>query len=231
MAYRRLLRAFGPQGWWPVTPDGEYRPRYHPGKLLDPTEREATEIAFGAILTQNTAWWNVERALEGMRRSRAVDLRAVERMPPGRLGRMIRSSGYFRQKAIKLKAFARHALAKGTGLRRWLGGNLAALREELLEIHGIGPETADSILLYAGGRPAFVVDAYTLRIGGRVGWFKAAGYAEAQRYLTQRLPRSVRVYQEFHALLVALAKYFCRPEPLCGGCPLGEDCAYANRSR
>ncbi|MFA6003968.1 MAG: endonuclease III domain-containing protein, partial [Elusimicrobiota bacterium] len=112
-------------------------------------------------------------------------------------------------------------------IRRWLAGDLAARRQELLGIFGIGPETADSILLYAGDRPAFVIDAYTLRIGKRLGWFRHSDYHRAQTYLTARLPHDHKLYNEFHALLVALAKAHCRVKPVCAGCPLAEDCRYA----
>lgn len=105
------------------------------------------------------------------------------------------------------------------------------MREDLLSVHGVGPETADSILLYAGGRPSFVVDAYTLRIGARLGWFSPReDYHDAREALAAALPRSARLYGEFHALLVALAKYYCRPAPLCRGCPLQEVCAHARRA-
>lgn len=236
-AYRRLLERYGPQGWWPVTPAGGTRPRYRPGFRSRPTEREAGEIAVGAILTQNTAWTNVERALEALHRDGPVDFDRLSRMPLGRLERLIRPSGYFRQKALKLRDFAEVLSARGGRLTAWLGRGLAAAREELLSVRGVGPETADSILLYAGGRDAFVVDSYTLRVGARVGWFGAkARYAEARSKLGAALaplgrgPRGrARVFQEFHALLVQLAKLHCRPAPLCGACPLKGGCRHGAR--
>ena len=235
-AYRRLLRCFGQQGWWPVTPRGAAarapgggRPRYRPGHAGPLPEREAAEVCLGAILTQNTAWANVEKALESLNRARAVDLGMIARIPSGRLQRLIRSSGFFIQKSRKLKDFARHALGRGR-LTRWLQGPLPALREELLSLRGVGPETADSMLLYAADRPVFVVDAYTRRIGERLGWLKAGmTYDEVATFFSERLPRSAYIYQELHALLVALGKYNCRKDPVCLGCPLLDGCPEGRR--
>lgn len=232
-AYRTLLRSFGSQGWWPTTPPGGVRPRYHPRRYGPPAPQAGLEICLGAILTQNTAWTNVERALINLHAADAVDLSRLRRMKAGRLEKLIRPSGYFVQKAIKLKKFAAHALAKERPLHRRLrSGSLPVLREELLGIHGIGPETADSMLLYAGGRLAFVVDAYTKRIGARIGWYApTAGYDRVQEYLTSRLRRSAQIYNEFHALLVELAKRHCKTKPDCSGCPLRGGCRAGRRAR
>jgi endonuclease-3 related protein len=181
----------------------------------------------GAILTQNTNWGNVERALARLHEAGIRDLAGLLSIPQPTLAGLIRSSGYFRQKAKKLKAFARHLAERGGEVGTWLCGDLKARREELLGIFGIGPETADSILLYAAGRPAFVIDAYSLRIGRCLGWFRKPSYGRAQTYLTRRLPRDARLYNEFHALLVHFAKVRCRKAgPLCAGCPLQEVCRY-----
>lgn len=224
--YRRLLGRFGPRGWWPLTPRGAFSPRYHPGRPAAPSPRAAAEICVGAILTQNTAWTNVVKALESLHRDGPLSLERIAGMPSRRLQRLIRSSGFFAQKASRLKTFARHALRRERRLDRWLSSSpLSALREELLSIRGVGPETADSMLLYAGGRPVFVVDAYTRRIGSRLGWFPdSAGYEEIQAFLSKRLPRELRVYQEGHALFVELAKRACRTKPICGDCPLRGIC-------
>lgn len=222
--YRRLLRAFGPQGWWPVTGRSASEPRYRPGRWGRLSERARAEICAGAILTQNTAWTNVVRALQALHGAGLWTLQDLARTPLPKLARLVRSSGYFRQKARKLKAFARAAIARG-GLSRWLARPAPVVREELLSLWGVGPETADSILLYAGGREAFVIDAYTLRIGRRLGWFSPNhGYDEAQRFLVARLPRRAALYAEFHALVVALAKRRCKTEPDCAGCPLRRGC-------
>ncbi len=230
-AYRRLLQRYGPRGWWPVTPPGAGSPRYHPGRFTLPGPRGTSEICLGAILTQNTAWSNVVTALERLHAVKAMDPRAVMRLRPASLQKLIRTSGYFVQKAIKLKHFSRHVLARGVPMTRWMRETpLPALREELLDIHGVGPETADSMLLYAGGRRVFVVDAYTKRIGSRLGWYPGSeSYAAVQAFFTERLPRSVKVYQEYHALFVELGKRVCRPRPLCGECPLRTACPQARR--
>lgn len=226
--HRRLLRAYGPQGWWPVTPAGGRGPRYRPGRSAALSERQRLEVCVGAILTQNTSWGNVEKALSRLHEAGLRDLEDLLTVPSRRLEGLIRSSGYFRQKAKKLKAFARHLAARGGKVSGWLRGGLRERREELLGLYGVGPETADSILLYAGGRPAFVVDAYTLRIGARLGWWRQAGYGRAQSYLTKRLPEDAALYNEFHALLVEHAKAHCRKAaPLCAGCPLREVCRHA----
>lgn len=146
--YHTLLAAFGPQHWWPSSKSG--------GPF---------EIIVGAILTQSTAWTNVERAITNLRRARLLTPRAIQRIPLPRLARLIRPSGYFRQKAKKLKAFVRFLRDEYAGsLARMFRTPTAKLREQLLAVHGIGPETADSILLYAGAHPVFVVDSYTRRI-------------------------------------------------------------------
>jgi endonuclease III related protein len=226
-AYRRLFGAFGPQGWWPVAPSGGCSPRYHPGRFKRPGEREALEICLGAILTQNTAWTNVERALESLLEAKAVDAARIVRMPSRRLERLIRSSGFYAQKAKRLKNFARRLLCEKEPLTRWLRSPLPDVRAELLSINGVGPETADSMLLYAAGRPTFVVDAYTRRIGERLGWFKPSmRYEDARRFFESRLPDSPRVYQELHALLVELGKRTCRKRPLCARCPLRRGCPF-----
>jgi endonuclease III related protein len=181
----------------------------------------------GAILTQNTNWGNVEKAMSRLHEAGIRDLSGLLAVSQPRLAGLIRSSGYFRQKAKKLKAFARHLADRGGKVSGWLCGELEPRRAELLGLFGIGPETADSILLYAAGRPSFVVDAYTLRIGKRLGWFRGHSYHQARSYLTRRLPEDAALYNEFHALLVYFAKVRCRKaDPLCAGCPLQGVCRY-----
>lgn len=201
--YDTLYRALGPQHWWPA--------------------RSPFEVIVGAILTQNTAWTNVEKAIANLRRERLLSPAALERVPQAKLARLIRSSGYFRQKAKKLKAFVRF-------LRGEFGGSLAKmfrtpteeLRENLLAVHGIGPETADSILLYAGHHPVFVVDAYTKRILVRHGLAsEKAGYKEIRALFENALPQDVKLYNEFHGLIVMTGKHWCRTKnPRCHACPL-----------
>ena len=187
------------------------------------------EVIVGAILTQSTAWSNVERAIANLRRERLLTFAALERVPLRRLQTLVRPSGYFRQKARKLKAFVAFVRKEfGGSLGRMFRTPTAELRARLLEVHGIGPETADSILLYAGSHPVFVVDAYTHRILARHE-IRAAGKSapakadyEAVRHLIESaLPRDARLYNEFHALIVNTGKNWCRKSaPRCSQCPL-----------
>ena len=201
VVFDTLLTAFGPQHWWPA--------------------KSADEMIIGAVLTQNTNWKNVEKALAGLRRQGSLALAAIAELETGVLENLIRPSGYFRQKAKRLKSLARSVQSAG-GLERLSAMPTPALRSWLLDQPGIGPETADSILLYAFERPVFVIDAYTLRIGRRHGWFDpATDYTAAQTFFTRHLPEESALYNEFHALLVRLGKEFCRPKkPDCRHCPL-----------
>ena len=218
--YRRLHAAHGPQHWWP----GDSR----------------FEIMVGAVLTQNTAWTNVERALRRLREEGVLNLDSIRRTPLPRLAQMIRTSGYFRQKAQRLKNFVSYLDARhGGSLERMFAQPTDQLREELLALNGVGPETADSILLYAGGHPVFVVDSYTRRIFERHGLITAKTRYEEIRHLVERafqpsLPAAwnqppasplagrrrhkfvirratsaARAFDEFHALLVQSAKHHC----------------------
>lgn len=201
--YDALFRAYGPQHWWPG--------------------RTRFEVIVGAILTQNTSWTNVERAISNLRREQLLSPMAIERVSPARLARLIRSSGYFRQKARKLKAFVRFLRDAHQGsLAKMFRTPTTALREQLLAVHGIGPETADSILLYAGKHPVFVVDAYTRRILER--HHLAHGkqsYEEVRALFEHSLPPSASLFNEYHGLIVRTGKDFCRARaPLCENCPL-----------
>jgi len=186
------------------------------------------EVAVGAILTQNTAWSNVEKALAALARERALDPGRIASLPLQRLEALIRPSGYFSQKADRLRRFARRVRSRG-GMGALLRGPLPRVREGVLALYGVGPETADSILLYAGGRPVFVVDAYTLRIAARLGWRLGRGYEGARTFFEARLPRSPAVFAEFHALLVRFAKLYCRARPLCRSCPALSGCPTGRR--
>ena len=201
--YDALIQAHGPQHWWPG--------------------RTRFEIIVGAILTQNTSWTNVERAIHNLRHEKLLSPAAIERVSPARLARLIRSSGYFRQKARKLKAFV-HFLRKAHGgsLTKMFRAPTAALRGQLLAVHGIGPETADSILLYAGKHPVFVVDAYTRRILERHQLAHAKqSYEEIRALFENNLPRNTALFNEYHGLIVRTGKEFCRARaPLCENCAL-----------
>jgi len=203
--YRRLLRAYGPQGWWPAeTP---------------------FEVMVGAVLTQATAWRNVERAIARLKAADSLSPEAISRLPQVRLEELVRPAGFFRQKARRLKALVDLALSQG-GVESLLALPPGELRERLLSVPGIGPETADSILLYAAGYPVFVVDAYTKRILHRLGLLaeEAVPYGEVQRTFQENLPSDPELYGEYHALLVRHAKEHCRTRPRCDGCPLSDLC-------
>ena len=185
--------------------------------------RTRFEVIVGAILTQSTAWTNVEQALANLRAEGLLKPSRMESVSEKRLALLIRPSGYFRQKARKLKAFVRFLRrSHGGSLARMFRTPTAELRAQLLGVHGIGPETADSILLYAGEHPVFVVDAYTHRILGRHSL--AAGkpdYHAVQLLFERNLPRNAALYNEFHALLVNVGKNWCRKgRPRCEECPL-----------
>jgi endonuclease-3 related protein len=257
--FSRLLKRFGPQRWWPAETDWE--------------------MMVGAILTQNTSWTNVEKALAALKQSKTLSVQAIATMPRRRLERLIRPSGYFRQKAKRLQLLAREMRKAPAffrqlcgerrpltprvspnpswGIRSTLsryrergrptagsaaGEGIQALRQRLLSLHGIGPETADSILLYAGRYPVFVVDAYTRRMGQRIGLFKTDDYNKIQSFFQQALKQrsaqlarhlaTVSTYNEFHALIVALAKNICTSrQPTCPECPVSAVCAFAKATR
>lgn len=200
--YRRLYSTFGPQHWWP----GE----------------TPFEIAVGALLTQNTSWTNASRAVQALKQRGLLSSSRIRGLPIRRLALLIRSSGYFNQKARRLKRFVRYLLERYAGRVEKMGNvPLPRLREELLGVPGIGPETADSILLYALEKPTFVVDAYTRRVLARhslIPW--KAAYGDIQAFFMDNLRPSAARFNEFHALLVALGKTLCRPHPRCHLCPL-----------
>jgi endonuclease-3 related protein len=229
--YAALLSRYGPQNWWPA--------------------QSRFEVIVGAYLTQNTNWSNVEKAIANLRRARALSLKAMREIPLGKLEALIRPSGFFRQKARKLKAFIAFLDQKYSGsLTRMFAQPTEKLRAELLELDGVGPETADSILLYAGNHPVFVVDAYTRRVLERHGIVSArahyeeirmliensVGSAEAEelaakaagadpRHPASRMSRAARSnlaqhYNELHALIVRVGNHYCRSMAKCAGCPL-----------
>jgi len=206
--FQRLLARYGPQGWWP----GDDRPFV---------------VVVGAILTQAAAWKNVEKALASLGRAGALTPEGLLRLPEAELARLAYPAGYYNAKARKLKAFAEMLDGRcGGRLEGLFALPLAELRRALLETHGIGPETADDIILYAAGRPVFVVDAYTRRILSRLGLRPAEDTYDAwQSFFMDRLPHDVPLFKEYHALLVRHGKETCRREPLCVGCCLLKVCA------
>ena len=209
--YRLLLARHGPQHWWP----GE----------------TPFEVMVGAVLTQNTAWGNVEKAIANLKAAGALTCRAILERPDPDLAELIRPAGYFNVKTRRLKALCHFLDERGVAEAPAAlagQGNLAELRRDLLAVHGIGEETADAILLYALDLPSFVVDAYTRRAFGRLGLLAGGeSHGEVRRRFQSHLPREVALYNEYHALIVRLGKDYCRPRPRCTECPLNTICATA----
>ena len=217
-AYTLMRGRFGHQRWWPGdTP---------------------FEVCVGAILTQNTNWSNVERAIANLKAAHVLSPEALFALPERKLARLIRPAGYFNVKARRLRSFLRVLVNDfGGDLTRLFSGETSKVRERLLAINGIGPETADSMLLYAGGHHSFVIDAYTKRIFHRHGWCRDGGtpYDELKKLCESALnekPAAERLdyWQDYHAQLVMVGKHFCRPrDPLCDQCPLGPMLSRAKR--
>ena len=224
LIYNRLHSHFGPQHWWPVTLDGEIEPKYHRNIVLN--ERQKLEICFGAILAQSTNWRNAEKAIINLNKNNLISINKILKIENEKLARIIKSSGYHNQKAKKLKNFCEFLLNNYNGkLELLFKNNIGDLRKQLLSINGVGPETADSIVLYAAKKPIFVVDAYTKRIFSRIGC-KEKTYDEFQKLFMSSLPNSERLFNEYHALIVELGKSICKKKPLCYKCPINMHCDY-----
>ncbi len=204
--YRLLLRRYGPQRWWPAdTP---------------------FEVIIGAILTQSAAWLNVEKAIANLKRADVLTPASLRSLPMDELTQLIYPSGYYNAKALKMKAFVeRLGDAHHDSLDELFSLDIAALRTELLGIHGIGPETADSIILYAAEKPIFVIDAYTRRILSRLGLSRARDdYDSFQMLFMENLTHDVGMFNEYHALLVRHGKDVCKRAPQCDQCCLADTC-------
>jgi endonuclease III related protein len=207
--YERLRAAFGHAGWWPG--DSPF------------------EVCVGAILVQNTAWANVERTLAGLKKRRLLSFRALDRLSESRLAPLLRSSGTFRVKARRLRALLDFLSSEYAGrVEAMRSENPSDLRRKLLAVPGVGPETADSIALYAAGHSTFVVDAYTRRVFTRLGVLRGdESYLDVQRLFEEHLPRDATLYNDYHAQMVRLGKDFCRVRPRCPACPLAQMCLTA----
>jgi endonuclease-3 related protein len=204
--YRKLRNHYGSRDWWPAeTP---------------------FEVIIGAILTQNTNWNNVEKAIANLRQGDALTLDAIRQLNRETLEQLIRPSGFFRQKAERLQLFCHHIKEHhNNSLDHLFEQPLDRVRDELLKLKGIGPETADSILLYAGQFPSFVVDSYTNRLFQRLGLLTGKEkYAAVRTLFMENLPREISLYNEYHALIVLHCKEFCRKTPRCQGCPCTDTC-------
>jgi len=200
--YKKLYKAFGPQHWWP-------------GETL-------FEVAVGAILTQNTNWGNVEKAIANLRNAGMLNASALGRLHVERLASLIRPAGYYNVKAKRVKHFVDYLIKGYEGsMKKMRKGEQTAVREELLAVNGIGPETADSIMLYALDKPVFVIDAYTKRVLSRHNIMADdKSYESFQELFHSSLKADVPLFNEYHALLVRLAKQHCRTKPVCPGCPI-----------
>ncbi len=210
--YQKLQSHYGCRDWWPAeTP---------------------FEVVIGAILTQNTNWNNVETAITNLRRAKALTLVAIMQLPREELESLIRPSGFFRQKAERLQLFCHYIQQHYRGsLDNFLAREMNLVRDELLTLKGIGPETADSILLYAGHHPSFVIDNYTMRLFKRLGILAGTEkYQQVRTLFMAELPADVQLYNEYHALIVNHCKEFCRKRPLCNNCPCTDICLEPDRN-
>lgn len=203
--FETLLGRYGALHWWPAdTP---------------------FEVCVGAILTQNTNWGNVEKAIVNLKREGLLSVEALREIDQGRLAELIRPSGFFNVKSARLKVFVDWLWERYGSLDAMFSTEWAGLREELASVRGIGPETCDSILLYAGGKPSFVVDAYTKRLFSRLGLVREEDdYHQVRALFMDHLPAEVPLFNEYHALIVEQCKRHCRKKPLCEGCPLSRFC-------
>ena len=207
--YERLLDRYGPQHWWPAeTP---------------------FEVIVGALLMQQTAWRNVDEAIRHLKRAGLLDVRAIASASVPVLRRHVKVTGLYRTKPRRLQRFCRHLLIRSDGdLKAYFDRPTDVVRADLLAQEGVGPETADSILLYAGNHPVFLVDAYTIRVGRRIGLFDTDQYPAVQRYFEDSMPRDLGLYQEYHALVVKHAVTLCRRTPKCDPCPVRDLCDYGS---
>ena len=202
-----LLKRYGARHWWPAdTP---------------------LEVCVGAILTQNTNWLNVEKAIVNLKREGLLSVDALFDIDQERLAELIRPSGFFNVKSARLKVFVGWLLERYGSLDAMFSVEWRALREELVAVRGIGPETCDSILLYAGEKPSFVVDAYTRRLLSRLGLVREEDdYHQVRALFMDLLPPDVQLFNEYHALIVEQCKRHCRKKPACDGCPLSRCCTH-----
>ncbi len=207
-----LLKNYGQQYWWPIFNDKKGVFEYKTGTPKD--DKERFEICIGAILTQNTSWKNVEQAIKNLKDNNLLTKEAIKKINIKKLESLIRCSGYYKQKAKKIKEFV-----------KFLDSKKEITRENLLNVWGIGPETADSILLYAYNQPYFVIDAYTKRIFSRINNSKEPSYEELQFLFHKSIKKDYKLYNEYHALLVKHAKKYCKTKSICPKCPLNTFCS------
>ena len=212
LIYRILRRRFGFLNWWP----GETK----------------AEILVGAVLTQQTSWKNVEKAIAELKRNNALNIEKLAKMNIRKLERLIRQSGFYRQKASRLKGICTYILKRHGSIEAMFRQDIAELRKELLSLNGVGRETADSIILYASEKPIFVIDAYTRRAMSRISGgviSEETDYDTLRAYFESHIKKDITLYKDFHAQFVELGKNYCKSKPLCEECPLNRVCIYASR--
>ena len=206
--YQKLLKHFGKQYWWPA------ETRY--------------EVIIGAILTQQTTWKNVELAIKNLRDRGLLNPDSLATALPSKVEELVRHTGFYRQKTKRIINFSKFVVTKYNGsLDKFFSGPQEQIRRELLSLEGIGPETADSILLYAADRVSFPIDAYTIRLCERLG-IEELGYEKLREFFENSLPRDLEIYKEFHALIDKLGKTYCKTKPQCSACPLKNQCSYSS---
>ncbi|MHA1596306.1 MAG: endonuclease III domain-containing protein [Candidatus Asgardarchaeia archaeon] len=208
--FKKLYDSFGPQKWWP----GD-------SKL---------EMVLGAILTQRTSWKNVEKAINRLKERGLIDLKKLHAIDLEELSHLIRPSGFYREKARRIKSLVSYIMREYGRLEDFLGKDLKELRNELISIKGIGDETADSIILYAAEKPTIVIDGYCLRFYERF-YGKRQNRKSLRERLKMELPEDLDAYKEFHALIVKLCKEYCKKKPVCERCPLVRYCNYPSPSK
>jgi endonuclease-3 related protein len=210
--YDKLLNHFGNQNWWPTT--SIQNPKF--------------EIIVGAILTQQATWKNVEVAIKNLKEKNLIEPKLLYNLQTTKLEQLIKPSGFFKVKTKRIRSFLKFFIENYDGnLDKMFKTLLQDLRKELLSVNGIGPETCDSILLYATEKPIFVVDAYTVRLCQRYPLISSKKYEEVREFFEKNLPKDVNLFKEFHALIVELGKNYCKTKPICEKCPLNEGCKHA----
>jgi len=219
--YKILLKEYGEQGWWPVTQENEIIPVYRKDNY-NLTEKQMLEICLGAILTQNTSWNNVEKVIINLNKEKLIEVNKLNEIRINELALLIKSAGYFNQKAKTIKNFMKF-IKKYNNLKEMFKDE--EIRNKLLEIKGIGNETTDSILLYAGQLKYFVIDTYTKRIFSRIGIVsRDVEYLELQKIFHDNLKNNPLLFNEYHALIVEHAKIYCKKKPKCEKCILNNNC-------
>ncbi len=215
-SYYKMYSAYGPQEWWPVSSK----------------QNAEFEIIIGAILTQGTSWKNVEICIKNLIKNNLINIKKLNKIKNNELSKLIKPSGYYNQKTIKIKNFTDYVIKNYNGnLRKLSAKNIKNIRNELLNINGIGKETADSIILYAFNKPVFVIDAYTRRIFERLFNLNFKTYDEWQNYFHKNLPRDAKLFNEYHALIVEHGKNICKKKPLCDECVIKNNCNHFSKNK